>query len=183
MNTGRMEAEVVRDSLLYCGGLLELSKGGQPLENKQALETYRRSIYYEVYPEDGGASQLSALFDAPNPLECYRRTRSIVPQQALALTNSDLVHQVSERTVRDWEARQTQSEDRDADRSQPQQFVKEMFETVLSRTPSDSELQVCLTSLRRQQRLSQRERSQAITEARQSLVRALLNHNDFVTVR
>ena len=27
--------------------------------------------------------------------ECYRRTRTVIPQQALALTNSELVHEVS----------------------------------------------------------------------------------------
>ena len=74
--------------------------GGQELENSEALTTFRRSLYYSVYPEQGGKSSLGELFDAPDALECYRRTRSIVPQQALALTNSDLVHQTERRAHR-----------------------------------------------------------------------------------
>ena len=95
MNIGRMEAEVVRDSVLYTAGKLDLTMGGQPLENSEALTTFRRSLYYSVYPEEGGKSALGELFDAPDAMECYRRTRSIVPQQALALTNSDFVHEQS----------------------------------------------------------------------------------------
>ena len=30
------------------------------------------------------------LFDSPNVLSCYRRSESVVPQQALALANSSL---------------------------------------------------------------------------------------------
>src|SRR5262249_6960796 len=35
MNSGRMEAEVVRDSLLHVAGLLDRTMGGQELENSQ----------------------------------------------------------------------------------------------------------------------------------------------------
>ena len=92
MNPGRMEAEVVRDSILHLAGALDPRMGGQELENKDALTTTRRSLYYSFNPESDGRSEFSALFDAPDPNECYRRTRSVIPQQALALTNSKLVH-------------------------------------------------------------------------------------------
>jgi hypothetical protein len=100
MNTGRMEAEIVRDSLLALGGLLDETMGGQELENTDSLTTHRRSLYYATFPEQGGKSPLGDLFDGPDALGCYRRTRSIVPQQALALTNSELVHDVSHRLRR-----------------------------------------------------------------------------------
>lgn len=180
MNTGRMEGEVIRDSLLYAAGLLDLKVGGQPLENSKALTTYRRSLYYEVYPEDGGASELSDLFDAPSPLECYRRTRSIVPQQALALTNSELVHHVSKTIVSDWHA----SSETAMDAAHDSRFVSDMFERILTRSPSDRELQLCLDGLVGQRDLRKQTTSeQASTKARESLVRSLLNHNDFVSVR
>ena len=35
--------------------------------------------------------QFLATFDGPNVLECYRRTESVMPQQALAMANSRLV--------------------------------------------------------------------------------------------
>jgi hypothetical protein len=176
MNVGRMEAEVIRDSLLYCSGKLDTTIGGQPLGNDTALSTYRRSLYYEVFPEDGGASPLSNLFDAPNPLECYRRTRSIVPQQALALTNSDMVHKLSEAIVRDWQQQWTGSND--------EQFVVDAFERILSRTPNDGERRLCIDALNRQIEILITEgKPDARTAARQSVVRALLNHNDFITIR
>ena len=32
-------------------------------------------------------------FDAPNPVECYMRSQSVVPQQALALANSQITQE------------------------------------------------------------------------------------------
>lgn len=177
MNSGRMEAEVIRDSLLMIGGLLDTTMGGRPLETQKALTTNRRSLYYEIYPEDGGVNAFAALFDAPSPLDCYRRTRSIVPQQALALTNSELIHRVSQAVVNEWATR-SQSDQPD------ETFVEEMFQRILNRSPSGAELNLCLKSLQVQRQLSgQVAPSQQDMRARESLVRALLNHNDFVTIR
>ena len=180
MNAGRMEAEVIRDSLLHCGQLIDFTMGGRPLGNDQALKTFRRSLYYESFPEDGGTSELSDLFDAPSPLDCYRRTRSIVPQQALALTNSDLVHQVAAKIVANWESKSNVA----ADSQQAAQFVKQIFELILTRPPTDAELDLCLEGLGTQRELWKRDSVEQISsKARQSVVRALLNHNDFITVR
>ena len=173
MNAGRMEAEVIRDSLFFCGGLLDMKLGGRSLDNEQALTTYRRSLYYEVFPEDGGASVLSSLFDAPNPLECYRRTKSIVPQQALALTNSEMVHVVSEKIAE----LHNSTEDN-------QQFIKDVFFQLLSRSPSTEELQLCERALSQQVELyTEAGVAAPQTAARQSVIRSILNHNDFVTIR
>ncbi len=180
MNAGRMEAEAVRDSLLYCGGLLEIRMGGQALENKESLTSHRRSLYYETYPEEGGKSPLGELFDGPNALECYRRTRTIVPQQALALTNSDLVHEVSKAIVSRWRT----NADKPGDETQQEtQFVVAMFERILSRQPSDAELQVCVNAIRKHPALTIKDSANRTTRVRESIVRALLNHNDFVTIR
>ncbi len=175
MNSGRMEAEVLRDSLLYCGGMLESKLGGQELENSESLTTHRRSLYYSVHPEVAGKSPLGDLFDGPDALECYRRTRSIVPQQALALTNSNLVHEMSALVVRDT-----------AGIEEPGEFVTAVFERLLSRRPTGPELQVCLNALEGHERLlkeSDPAESRAAAKSRESLVRALFNHNDFITIR
>ena len=182
MNAGRMEAEVVRDSLLYCGEMLELKMGGQALENSESLTTHRRSLYYETYPEEGGKSPLGELFDGPNALECYRRTRTIVPQQALALTNSDLVHEVSTAIVSDWAANTVKLDD-ESHTQEPSEFVVAMFEKILSRQPSDAELQVCVDAFRKHPAIEAKNSTTRTTRVRESLVRALLNHNDFVTIR
>jgi hypothetical protein len=176
MNAGRMEAEVLRDSMIYLAGRLDQTMGGQELENSAALTTFRRSLYYSVYPEQGGKSSLGELFDAPDALECYRRTQSIVPQQALALTNSDLVHQLSAAL----EARIGEGLSPDADT----EFVERAFAAILCRPANEAERQVCLDGMRQQrQLLGEANDAETVAKARESLVRVLLNHNDFVTIR
>lgn len=177
MNAGRMESEVVRDSLLYVGGRLQLEIGGQELETEEALKTYRRSLYYCVHPEQGGRGPLGELFDGPSAVDCYRRTRSIVPQQALALTNSDLVHDTSAALVDDWMQRASAA-------SSPAEFVADMFQRILTRRPTRVEQDVCLAAFDEQLSAHEAANSEdAETMARRSLVRALLNHNDFITIR
>ena len=164
MNAGRMEAEIVRDSLLYVAGKLDLKLGGQELENSEALTTFRRSLYYSVFPEQGGKSAMGELFDAPDALECYRRSRSIIPQQALSLTNSDLVHQLSAELA-------NSEREPDAER-----FVAAVFARILSRPPTTTEIETCCAFLSKP--------GESITpRARESLIRALFNHNDFLTIR
>jgi hypothetical protein len=178
MNAGRMESEVIRDSLLYCAGQLDRTMGGQPIENSDSLTTHRRSLYYSFYPEQGGTSPLGELFDGPNPLDCYRRTRSIIPQQALAMTNSELVHQVSAAIVANWKAVE--------EGQGAEHFVVEMFKQILSRTPSSIERQVCVDAFETQHALllqSSGDEVVATRGARESVVRALFSHNDFVTIR
>lgn len=179
MNTSRMEAEVVRDSLLYTSGRLDLRMGGVELENADALTTTRRSLYYSVFPESGGRSAFGELFDAPDPLDCYRRVSSIVPQQALALTNSELVSRSSSEIVRAWQSSE-QKESGDHEEA----FIIAMFEQILSRAPTEAEKRICLNSMEQQKLLATSEGSaEAGTKARESLVRILFNHNDFLTIR
>ncbi|MBT4692719.1 MAG: DUF1553 domain-containing protein [Planctomycetaceae bacterium] len=168
MNSGRMEAEIVRDSLLYIANDLNRSTGGRSLENTKALTTNRRSLYYETYPEAGGSNPLGELFDAPNPFECYRRTSTIVPQQALALNNSDFVHQIAEKTVLRIEKMLVPPLDTQLDRA----FVQMAFIVVLSRLPSAVESSKCEAFL-----------SSYGDNARAGLIRVLINHSDFVSIQ
>ncbi|MFM7604099.1 MAG: DUF1553 domain-containing protein, partial [Prosthecobacter sp.] len=156
MNTSRMEAEVVRDSVLHLAGALDPKMGGQELENTEAETSRRRSLYFSCHPEVGGRSAMAAMFDAPEPTDCYRRTRSVLPQQALALTNSRLVHDHSAALVQQIGA-------------EAPDFITAAFEHILSRPPTADERATCSDFL-----------SQG---SKESLVRVLLNHNDFVTVR
>ena len=170
MNPGRMEAEVVRDSILHLAGALDPRMGGQELENKDALSTVRRSLYYSFNPESDGRSEFSALFDAPDPNDCYRRTRSVIPQQALALTNSKLVHDHAAALAKRLGAPTTDNST----------FITAAFEQILNRQPSRAELTECESFLKQQGTATPKD-SEA--RARESLVRALLNQNDFLTVR
>ncbi|NDD40318.1 MAG: DUF1553 domain-containing protein, partial [Verrucomicrobia bacterium] len=170
MNPGRMEAEVVRDSLLHLAGTLDPRMGGQELENKDALTTTRRSLYYSFNPESDGRSEFSALFDAPDPNDCYRRTRSVIPQQALALTNSKLVHDHTPAIAKRLGARASDNA----------AFITAAFEQILTRPPSHAELAECEAFLKKQ---LENEAKKGDVRTLTSLVRALLNHNDFLTVR
>ena len=184
MNTGRMESEVVRDTLLALAGTLDRRMGGQELENPEALTTTRRSLYYSCHPELGGRSEFGAIFDAPDAAECYRRTRSIVPQQALALTNSkfvaDTAAALAPRLCASLPA---------AERESASAFITAAFEEVLSRRPTAKELEVSEAFLARQAALYRgnttdvKAAPDTSARARASVVRALLNHNDFLTVR
>jgi hypothetical protein len=184
MNAGRMEAEVVRDSLLYAAGRLDLKLGGQELENTLALTTNRRSMYYSSYPETGGKGDFGELFDGPDPLECYRRTRSVVPQQALALTNSNLVHQLSTTLASSlWKSVETPATNaKPEEADQTQRFIGAAFESVLSRAPTAAEREACLVFLTKQAGSADATTERAV-RARDGLVRVILNHNDFVTIR
>ncbi len=170
MNPGRMEAEVVRDSILHLAGALDPRMGGQELENKDALTTTRRSLYYSFNPESDGRSEFSALFDAPDPNDCYRRTRSVIPQQALALTNSKLVHDHTPAIAKRL----------GAPASDNAAFITAAFEQILTRPPSPAELAECDAFLKQQSTAVPKDGE---ARARESLVRALLNQNDFLTVR
>src|SRR5262249_50239476 len=90
-NSRRAEGEIVRDCILHTAGELDPTIGGPVLENDKEAVSHRRSIYFAVYPEDGGYLQFVAMFDAPDPCDCYKRGESIVPQQALVMTNSRLL--------------------------------------------------------------------------------------------
>ena len=86
MNARRMEAQVVRDSLLHLAGALDLQRGGPSLNPGDAVR--RRSLYFKHSRDQ--QDKLLKMFNDADHLNCYRRTESIVPQQALALSNSKL---------------------------------------------------------------------------------------------
>ena len=90
----------------------------------------------------------------------------MVPQQALALSNSELVHEASGATAGAIPGKT------------PDAFIRNAFVHVLSRPARDEELAACREFWDRQmQELKDDKR------VRESLVRVLFNHNDFVTIR
>ena len=87
-NVRRLEAEVVRDNMLAVAEQLDKALGGEEIAFTEGEKTKRRSLYIQTAYE----KQMAMLvqFDVASPNECYRRSESVVPQQALALTNSSL---------------------------------------------------------------------------------------------
>jgi len=159
MNVRRMESEAVRDGVLYLSGALDATRGGPELDQEAALVTFRRSIYYRHAPEK--QAEFLRLFDAANMNECYERSESIIPQQALALANSTLVEAQSKAL----------SGKLSAEAPGDDAYVDLAFVTILSRAPSDAERRECAEFLKGGPR------------SREGLVHVLYNHNDFVTIR
>jgi hypothetical protein len=106
--TQRLDAEIVRDSVLLASGAINLSVGGKPVRpplpetlvkstiynvwqnQEDGPEVWRRSLY--VYRKRGMAYPMFEVFDMPDPnFSAGRRTISTVPTQALTLINNDFV--------------------------------------------------------------------------------------------
>jgi hypothetical protein len=213
MNPRRLEAEAIRDAALRLSGELDLTMGGPPLNCLEGPDYPRRSLYHRYSRED--KMEFLTAFDAPGVEECYRRQESVVPQQALALENSDFVWDRARRVARQLGA---------AARS-PAAFVTAAFAHLLGRPPTTAEREACERFLARQERLLadpsrltelpplpplprldpevMRIRAPGLpltltaaaplprarpapdprSRAREYLIHALFNHNDFVTVR
>lgn len=190
MNTRRLEAELVRDGLLYMGGSLDLSFGGPDIDEQLGESSRRRSIYIRHAYEK--QMQFLVLFDAANVNECYRRSESVIPQQALAVANSPLSlvqARLLARELNEVPAASVSNHD----------FVEAAFKRILSRAASDDERSRCEKFLADQTaRLAEPKALTAfeggakaavspsvdpILRARENLVHVLLNHNDFVTIR
>jgi hypothetical protein len=191
-NPRRMEAEVVRDSVLACAGTLDDTVGGQEIDHAQGLTAKRRSLYFASHGES--QMQFLDLFDGPTPAECYQRTSSVVPQQALSLANSDLVLNQSRPLAAELWKQSESPEKRD------HAFITAAFRRILSRSPSSAELEASLQFLGEQTRLLAAEPAPApaagetppkspprptepAERAREDFIHALFNHNDFVTIR
>jgi mono/diheme cytochrome c family protein len=173
-NPTRMEAQSVRDSLLLLGGKLDLSLGGAPVPIDRQDGSLRRSLYF--FQSHNDHNRFLSQFDDAGVLECYRRSESIVPQQALALSNSKLVLDMIVPMVEKIQKAVPGASDKE--------FVAQAFRLILGSSPRPFEMQACLdamTSWKAQVQAGSGESD--ATRVRSDLVRALLNHNDFITIR
>jgi hypothetical protein len=191
MNTRRVEAELVRDCLLYVGGSLDFSFGGPDIDEQLGESSRRRSIYIRHAYEK--QMQFLVLFDAANVNECYRRSESVIPQQALAVANSPL--SLGQSRLLAGELAKVSRGGAPSNRA----FVDIAFERILSRAPSEDERERCenfladqaarlaepnaLTAFEGATKATVSPSSDPLLRARESLVHVLLNHNDFVTIR
>ncbi len=192
-NARRMEAEIVRDSVLHAAGQLDVTLGGPDIDHNQGMTSRRRSLYFRTAYEK--QMTFLALFDQAGVNECYRRSESVVPQQALALANSQLALEQSRllaRCINDLVAS-------DPKTSAEECFVRIAFEQTLTRLPTETEMVECLKFLAAQSdlladstKLTTINAGSAATikpagdsrlRSRENLVHVLLNHHEFVTIR
>jgi hypothetical protein len=175
----RLESQAVRDSILALAGTLDLMHGGPSVPIAQQTESTRRSLYF--FHSNNERNLFLTTFDEADVNECYRREQSIVPQQALALTNSQLVLEalpaIAKQLERELVARGTSIADDAA-------FIRLAFVVLLGNEPSEAELALSAQSLDAWKKLPVSTGSESINASpRTNLIWVLLNHNDFVTLR
>ena len=183
----RMEAEVVRDNMLWVSGQLDLAMGGPDIDHNQGLTSKRRSIYLRIAAEK--EVEFLKIFDGPSVTECYRRNQSVMPQQALALSNSELAIAQAKIVAKDLNQRCGPDTNL---------FIQDAFLRILCWRPTAAEVKLCQEFLKNQPApkppsslatvllTSGNDKTateEAMLRGRENLVRVLFNHNDFVTVR
>jgi hypothetical protein len=178
-NRQRLEAEAIRDSILFVSGRLNPDRGGPsvfpPLPgdladfarygrtgglmwepNEKEEDARRRSIY--TFQRRSLPLPMMASFDAlPFSESCDRRSVTTTPLQALSMMNGDLVHEEAVYLAR--RAKKDAGADRGAQ-------VRRVFELVLNRAPKPDELQAFAK----------------FDGSLDGICRVLLNSNEFVYV-
>ena len=190
MNLRRMEAEVIRDSLLAVAGELDLSRGGKPVphpsftnlngegrsRDPKLYQTNRRSVYLPVLRS--ALYQVFDAFDFANPSTINgRRSSTTVAPQALFMMNSELIEQASRKLAERLHREAASGKER----------IALAHELLYSRPVSERELELWIAFL------SPTEGTVAAgegdgpsegwqAEAWQSLCRVMLSSNEFVYV-
>ena len=171
MNPVRMESQVVRDASLALADELRLQMGGPPVPLAKQEKSHRRSLYFVHSHND--QDPFLTLFDNANVLQCYRRSDSIVPQQALALSNSRLSIDMASKIADQFKSVKSDEE-----------FVRLVFKQVLAEPPTSEEETVCLAAMAEYRSVLSSHSEEDITRrSRMGIVHSLMNHNDFITIR
>jgi hypothetical protein len=201
----RLEGEVIRDSMLFAAGKLNMKMGGPgvfpPLPagvsmprssylnwkpEKDDAEANRRSVY--VFVKRNLRYPLFETFDFPDTHEpCPRRYATVTPTQPLALMNDEL--------VMDW-ARVLAGRVLNDSGLSPEQQIERAYRLAFSRAPKPKETQLVLEFLERQsallgERLAKNEKvplpdkvpdgmASAKAAAFVGLCHTLLNSNEFI---
>ena len=132
MNAHRMTFEEFRDSLFVAAGNLDLEARGKPVDLLKAPFPNRRTLYGLVDRQFLPAA--FRTFDFANPdLHIPQRAETTVPQQALFLLNHPLVLA---------QARQLAAS---SDQDSPTARVEHLFQQVLQRNPSRTEVNEALS--------------------------------------
>jgi hypothetical protein len=171
-NPIRIESQAVRDSILSLAGTLDETRGGAPVMPNEQEASKRRSLYF--FHSNNERNMFLQTFDEAMVKECYRREQNIIPQQALALSNSQLVLDaapvISARLM-------NVAKDEEG-------FILLAFEQLLGVRATPSEISVCKKAMEQWRQLPDEGLGAGSGQRdRVMLVWTLINHNDFVTVR
>ncbi|MBT4867169.1 MAG: DUF1553 domain-containing protein [Planctomycetaceae bacterium] len=143
----RMEAEVVRDSVLLVAGRLDETRFGQPdpvsvrpdglVTSTESKQGWRRSIYVQHRRKE--MPTILENFDLPQMIpNCVERPSATVASQALHLSNDSMILKLSGQFA---ERVQTEAG------TEPYRQIEHAYQIALSRPPTDEEKQVSLETL------------------------------------
>ncbi|MDQ3621843.1 MAG: PSD1 and planctomycete cytochrome C domain-containing protein [Verrucomicrobiota bacterium] len=186
MNLRRMEAEVVRDSILAASGKLNPQLGGPgikprlrpellpasqrnkwPVVAKEDARHWRRSVY--IYTKRQLLMPIMELFDAPTTTDsCAVRTESVVPTQALVLMNDEFAEE---------QAAFLASRARHEAGDELGQTIERIFLLAVSRPPRAERMQQALAFV--QSRELESDRESALTD----LAHVLFNSSEFIHIQ
>jgi hypothetical protein len=175
--TQRLDAEIVRDSILAAGGGINLTIGGPPVfpalpkellssvshgiwkDDKDGPAVWRRSVY--VYRRRGLVFPMFQVFDLPEQnITAAAREVSTVPTQALVLLNDAFVLRQAQLFAD--RIRKEAGDD-------PARQIDLAYRIALTRSPSQTEMAMALDVTKNQSLVD--------------LTHVLLNLNEFVYIR
>lgn len=134
-NRRRLDFESLRDSILLVSGSLERRFSGPPLPILNDPTPPRRTVY--AFVDRQQLPGVFRAFDFASPdAHSSQRYFTTVPQQALFLMNNLFAQRAAQATVKSIEARLK------SDANDNQQFATAVFEQVLMRAPTESELEL-----------------------------------------
>jgi hypothetical protein len=150
----RLDAEVIRDSILLAAGVLSRKQGGPPVRPLQPQgitevafgsprwevsageDRFRRSIY--TFIKRTAPFAMVTTFDGPTGEACIaRRNRSNTPLQALTLMNDPMFLELSRKS----------GERLSALKSVDESVIRDLFRSTLTRQPDPEELRALLAFL------------------------------------
>jgi len=135
-NRRRLDAEALRDSLLFASGDLDLMVGGPSVELTD--ECRRRTVYGKV--SRFRLNPVLQLFDFPSPsITSEQRNATNVPIQRLFFMNSDLVWRQADLLARRLNA---------GGITDDSEKIKRAYRLLFDRQPSEKELHLGLEYLR-----------------------------------
>lgn len=156
----RMDAESLRDSMLFVSGRLDDRQGGRPDSvsvnrdglvsiNPTSEDFWRRSVYAQ-YRRTEIPSMLET-FDYPEMgPNCMARNVSVISPQSLMMINNEHVRKLADAFATRVEAiiSEDKSEDSDIhDKTRQTQLVETVYNLALNRMPNDAELHVGVEAL------------------------------------
>ncbi len=190
MPVQRLEAESIRDAILFVSGLMNAEMFGPPIPvgtnpggvievGSGKVSESQRELMRTVYVQIRRTTPVAMLqaFDAPQmEPNCERRVVSTVATQSLALLNSDFV--LAQAQACAARVRQQAGES-----STPENWVEHLWQLAYSRAPRAEEQSAAVAYLETQtQDFTERKVKQPAETALASLCQILFSSNEFLYI-